>query len=144
MKRKTKTDDVNPPKNHFEDEVAEVTPEQWGGQFQAAIVAEVYRLLNEQEQVYGAHWGKLVEVNVIAGIISAAVYRCISERTLGVKDTAQQTEINREKYRELKHAIQEAVSAGFEGAFRTHTGDHGIEYSCQIQLVPKPVNELAC
>ena len=124
----------------LDDRTDATNPVEWQREFVNTTVATIHELLADQETIYGREFSDAARMNIIASLIASTVYQGllgVPKGNAGSLHTA--TEKHHLAYRDLKEAVQNAVSSGFEGATRTWSG-RPYEYVCTVQIVPEPIS----
>lgn len=133
----------NPTKpNLLADRTDTVSAEDWQLQLVQSLTKEVFRLTEEQGITYGEEFAELARLNIVAGMVSSTVFAVLS-RLPRPRPGQSASDAHHKSYREIREAIENAVSSGFQAAVKSW-GGLDKEYLCSIQIVPEPANKESC
>lgn len=137
---------TNPPSTRKKSnkQIDVVTSAEYATELTTALTTEVLRLISRDEQKFGPDWATGVRVSVIASLVSNVVFAVLTAKIESPAKTLDEAaSITHSGYKGHKEAIEQAIAAGFQGAFQAFNGK-STEFFCQIQPVPEPANTLPC
>jgi hypothetical protein len=97
----------------------------------------IFEQLEVEEYKHGEGYSEELIIDFLAGFMSASVYKIMDDNRRTPPASLGETKMSElEVLLRLRERIQQAVSAGFQGAIQTYSGNK-IEYYCQIYPVPE-------
>lgn len=116
-----------------------VSFQQWAEDFSVLLTNETFKLIDSKNKSNGPEAGRYVATTYLARFVGTLLFRTLTERNQLNTTKEEQEDFVMKNAAELKTAIQEAVSMGFQSAMTQFSGRQ-IEYYCQIKPVPEPVS----
>lgn len=108
------------------------------------MVTEVLQFLEKQKQDHGIEVSKQLSISFLACVLGALIMQVLNEKPKKKGYTGTELyNFTSKNFATYKLEIQDAVAAGFQGAFNTFSG-RTVEYYCQVKPVSEPVNKRPC
>jgi len=115
--------------------------EDWVDDISSLLAKESIELLLTQGENRGEGLGELLIINFIAKFVGMTVLTTLKSEPVEKKaSNKDKCKFVMENYAGLKSEMQEAIAAGFAGAFESFTGKP-VDYYCTIQPVPEPTSK---
>jgi hypothetical protein len=125
-----------------------ISRDQWRTELVANLIKEVFHLIDREEETHGEVFADEVRLSFLASFVSTLVYRAFIETPDEevTRDIDAAAESVHADYAEVKAAIENAVSSGFQGAVMEWTGGEVEDeaFVCQISLDPAAKSKMSC
>lgn len=129
-------------KNNKNKLVDEVSADDYARRITTTLTTEALRLIDSDTPQFGPDWALTVQLNLVASLLANVIQRSLNDEPSPATSMEDNAGVSR-TYKSVKDAIESTVSAAFQGAWSTHTGNL-TEFFVQITPVPEPANVLPC
>lgn len=117
--------------------------DKWKDEFSQHLIEVIFKSLLMEEQDRGVAFSQEVAITFLARYVGGIIYNALEHKPSGFKDLTgkEQFDYTSEQYASLKHQVENAVAAGFQGAMTTYS-KMPVDFYCTVKAVEEPNSKL--
>lgn len=117
--------------------------DEWKDTFSQHLIEVIFKCLLEEERERGVAFSQEIAITFLTRFLGGIIYNTLEHKPMGFSKSngKEQYEYTSKQYAHMKHQIENAVAAGFQGAMTTYS-KMPVDFYCQVKTVPEPTNKM--